>query len=105
MLLYHAVMEEPPDWIAEFTVSPDMFAAQLDAIADSGRTPVGISALVEHLAGAGVAGAPCRPHLRRRVRRSAGADGRGARRAFDAGHRVPDHRALGAGGSRCRPPR
>jgi peptidoglycan/xylan/chitin deacetylase (PgdA/CDA1 family) len=53
VLLYHAVMEEPPDWIAEFTVAPDAFAAQLDAIVDSGRTPVPISALVDHLAGRG----------------------------------------------------
>ncbi|WP_406000433.1 polysaccharide deacetylase family protein [Streptomyces sp. NBC_00829] len=52
VLLYHAVMEDPPDWIAEFTVTPKDFGAQLDAIVDSGRTPVGISALAGHLAGA-----------------------------------------------------
>ncbi|MEU1051200.1 polysaccharide deacetylase family protein [Streptomyces sp. NPDC005876] len=44
-------MDEPPSWIAEFTVSPRRFAAHLDAIADSGRTPVTISALADHLAG------------------------------------------------------
>ncbi|MGW4228599.1 polysaccharide deacetylase family protein [Streptomyces sp. NPDC004980] len=51
MLLYHAVMEDPPEWIAEFTVTPRAFADQLDAIAASGRTPVPVSALVGHLAG------------------------------------------------------
>ncbi|GHF27237.1 hypothetical protein GCM10018772_61230 [Streptomyces fumanus] len=51
VLLYHAVMDEPPSWIAEFTVGPREFAAHLDAVADSGRTPVTISALADHLAG------------------------------------------------------
>lgn len=50
VLLYHAVMDDPPDWIAEFTVTPRDFGAQLDAIVASGRTPVPISALVSHLA-------------------------------------------------------
>ncbi len=51
VFLYHAVMEEPPDWIAEFTVTPGQFAAHLDAVVDSGRTPVTIGALADHLAG------------------------------------------------------
>lgn len=51
MLLYHAVMDDPPEWIAEFTVTPRRFAAHLDAVADSGRTPVTVSALADHLAG------------------------------------------------------
>ncbi|MFD7017862.1 polysaccharide deacetylase family protein [Streptomyces sp. NPDC059928] len=51
VLLYHAVMDDPPDWIAEFTVTPRQFADQLDVIRDSGRTPVTISALAAHLAG------------------------------------------------------
>ncbi|MFF4233198.1 polysaccharide deacetylase family protein [Streptomyces sp. NPDC001820] len=50
VLLYHAVMDDPPDWIAEFTVTPRDFGAQLDAIVASGRTPVPISALVSRLA-------------------------------------------------------
>ncbi|MFI2436793.1 polysaccharide deacetylase family protein [Streptomyces sp. NPDC018693] len=54
-------MEEPPGWIAEFTVSPKQFAAQLDAVVDSGRTPVTISALADHLAGR--APLPARPVL------------------------------------------
>ncbi|MGW6455891.1 polysaccharide deacetylase family protein [Streptomyces sp. NPDC055078] len=51
VLLYHAVMDDPPEWIAEFTVTPRDFAAQLDAVVASGRTPVRISALATHLAG------------------------------------------------------
>ncbi|WP_328677117.1 polysaccharide deacetylase family protein [Streptomyces sp. NBC_00322] len=51
VLLYHAVMDDPPDWIAEFTVTPRDFGAQLDAIVASGRTPVTISALAGHFAG------------------------------------------------------
>lgn len=51
VLLYHAVMDDPPDWIAEFTVAPRDFAAQLDAIGGCGRTPVPLGALVAHLTG------------------------------------------------------
>ncbi len=39
VLLYHAVMDDPPGWIAEFTLTPRAFAAHLDAIVASGRTP------------------------------------------------------------------
>ncbi|MCX5382044.1 polysaccharide deacetylase family protein [Streptomyces sp. NBC_00083] len=53
VLLYHAVMDDPPAWIAEFTVTPRQFAAQLDAIRDSGRTPVTVGALAAHFAGRG----------------------------------------------------
>ncbi|MFD9286979.1 polysaccharide deacetylase family protein [Streptomyces sp. NPDC060030] len=53
VLLYHAVMDEPPGWIAEFTVTPGAFAAQLDAIGACGRTAVTVGALVDHLAGRG----------------------------------------------------
>ncbi|WP_326650336.1 MULTISPECIES: polysaccharide deacetylase family protein [unclassified Streptomyces] len=59
VLLYHAVMDEPPDWIAEFTVTPREFGAQLDAIVASGRTPVTIGALADQLAGR--APVPSRP--------------------------------------------
>ncbi|MEU9101444.1 polysaccharide deacetylase family protein [Streptomyces sp. NPDC048361] len=51
VLLYHAVMDDPPAWIAEFTVTPRQFAAQLDAVRGSGRTPVTIGALAAHFAG------------------------------------------------------
>ncbi|MFF5639571.1 polysaccharide deacetylase family protein [Streptomyces sp. NPDC012825] len=54
VLLYHAVMEDPPDWIAEFTVGPKEFASQLDAVVACGRTPVTIGTLAAHL----VSGAP-----------------------------------------------
>jgi peptidoglycan/xylan/chitin deacetylase (PgdA/CDA1 family) len=59
VLLYHAVMDDPPDWIAEFTVTPRQFEAQLDAVVASGRTPVTVSALADHLAGR--APLPARP--------------------------------------------
>ncbi|MEU2155773.1 polysaccharide deacetylase family protein [Streptomyces sp. NPDC019396] len=62
VLLYHAVMEDPPGWIAEFSVTPRDFAAQLDAVRASGRTPVTISALTDHLRGRG-APLPPRPVL------------------------------------------
>ncbi|MFH9015903.1 polysaccharide deacetylase family protein [Streptomyces sp. NPDC017943] len=51
VFLYHCVRDDPPDWIAEFTVTPKQFAAHLDAVVRSGRTPVTISALADHLAG------------------------------------------------------
>ncbi|MFG3286390.1 polysaccharide deacetylase family protein [Streptomyces sp. NPDC048111] len=51
MLLYHAVMADPPNWIAEFTVTPRQLEDHLDVIRDSGRTPVTIGALAAHLAG------------------------------------------------------
>ncbi|MFD5447558.1 polysaccharide deacetylase family protein [Streptomyces sp. NPDC003470] len=44
-------MADPPGWIAEFTVSPREFAAHLDAVVDSGRTPVTIGAVADHFAG------------------------------------------------------
>ncbi|MEV3990242.1 polysaccharide deacetylase family protein [Streptomyces sp. NPDC049837] len=53
VLLYHAVMDDPPPWIAEFTVTPQDFGAQLDAVVASGRTAVPLSALARHLAGKG----------------------------------------------------
>ncbi len=49
VLLYHAVMDDPPGWIAEFSVTPKEFAAQLDAIVAAGRAPVTVGALVDHL--------------------------------------------------------
>ncbi|MFG2678280.1 polysaccharide deacetylase family protein [Streptomyces sp. NPDC048392] len=44
-------MDDPPAWIAEFSVTPKEFAAHLDAVVGSGMTPVTISALADHLAG------------------------------------------------------
>ncbi|WP_306329490.1 polysaccharide deacetylase family protein [Streptomyces venezuelae] len=57
VLLYHAVMADPPDWIAEFTVSPGEFASQLDAVVASGRTAITVGTLAAHLA----TGAPLPP--------------------------------------------
>ncbi|MFI6083683.1 polysaccharide deacetylase family protein [Streptomyces sp. NPDC051217] len=57
VLLYHAVMDDPPAWIAEFTVTPRRFTDQLDAVVAAGRTPVPVSALVDGLTG----GAPLPP--------------------------------------------
>ncbi|MER7897351.1 polysaccharide deacetylase family protein [Streptomyces sp. NPDC096046] len=51
VFLYHSVTDDPPDWIAEFTVTPKQFAAHLDAVVRSGRTPVTISTVADHLAG------------------------------------------------------
>lgn len=61
VLLYHAVMDDPPDWIAEFAVAPQEFGAQLDAIVASGRTPVTVTTLVDHLAVRDGAPLPPRP--------------------------------------------
>ncbi|AXE87889.1 Polysaccharide deacetylase [Streptomyces sp. Go-475] len=61
VFLYHSVMDDPPDWIAEFTVTPRQFAAHLDAVVRSGRTPVTISTIADHLAGR--APLPTRPVL------------------------------------------
>jgi len=43
ILLYHAVSDDPPDWIAPFTVSPATFADHLDVVAASGRVPLTVS--------------------------------------------------------------
>lgn len=51
VLLYHAVSDDPPAWIAEFTVTAKEFEAQLDAVVASGRTPVTVGVLADHLAG------------------------------------------------------
>ncbi|WP_042393202.1 polysaccharide deacetylase family protein [Streptacidiphilus carbonis] len=51
VLLYHAVTEDPSGWIAPLTVRPSVFAAQLDAVVDSGCTPLTATGLVDALAG------------------------------------------------------
>ena len=51
VLLYHSVDDDPPSWIAPFTVSPKTFADQLDAIVRSGRTPVSAGDVVTALRG------------------------------------------------------
>lgn len=51
VFLYHSVADDPPAWIAPFTVTPKTFVAQLDRIADSGLTVVPLRRLVAALRG------------------------------------------------------
>ncbi|MFC1420354.1 polysaccharide deacetylase family protein [Streptacidiphilus cavernicola] len=51
VFLYHSVSDDPPPWIAPFTVSPRVFAEQLDRIADAGLTVVPLRRLVAALRG------------------------------------------------------
>lgn len=46
VFLYHAVQEDPPDWIAPLTVTPRAFKEQLDRIADAGLTVLPLRRLV-----------------------------------------------------------
>jgi peptidoglycan/xylan/chitin deacetylase (PgdA/CDA1 family) len=47
ILLYHSVSDDPPDWIAPFTVTPSTFARHLDLVADSGRPVLNVSQFVD----------------------------------------------------------
>ncbi|WP_457027900.1 polysaccharide deacetylase family protein [Kitasatospora sp. P5_F3] len=51
VFLYHSVSDDPPPWIAPFTVTPHVFAEQLDRIADAGRTVVPLHRLVAAIRG------------------------------------------------------
>lgn len=51
ILLYHAVCDDPPGWIAPFTVSPAVFAAHLGAVEASGRQPLTVSQYLDGLRG------------------------------------------------------
>jgi peptidoglycan/xylan/chitin deacetylase (PgdA/CDA1 family) len=51
VLLYHAVDDDPPAWIAPFTVTRRAFAEQLAAVAASGRVPVTADAVADALLG------------------------------------------------------
>jgi peptidoglycan/xylan/chitin deacetylase (PgdA/CDA1 family) len=46
VFLYHAVTDDPPAWIAPFTVTPRTFVEQLDRIADSGLSVIPLRRLV-----------------------------------------------------------
>jgi peptidoglycan/xylan/chitin deacetylase (PgdA/CDA1 family) len=61
ILLYHAVTDDPPSWIAPFTISPAAFASHLDVLVASGRQPLTVSQYVDGLRGA--ASLPARPVL------------------------------------------
>lgn len=51
ILLYHSITDDPPGWIAPYTVSPRVFGEHLKLIADSGRTALTVSGLRAALAG------------------------------------------------------
>lgn len=51
VFLYHAVSDDPPPWLAPFTVSPRRFAEHLDMIADSGVRVVPLRRFVTALLG------------------------------------------------------
>lgn len=49
ILLYHAVADESPHWLEPWTISPAAFCEQLDAIVETGCTPLTVSQLVDLL--------------------------------------------------------
>jgi peptidoglycan/xylan/chitin deacetylase (PgdA/CDA1 family) len=51
VFLYHSVSADPPSWIAPFTVSPRVFAEQLDLLADNGLEIVPLRRLVAAVRG------------------------------------------------------
>src|SRR5579871_1082679 len=51
ILLYHAITADPADWIAEFSVTPAVFGAHLDAVVASGRQPLTVSQYTDGLNG------------------------------------------------------
>ncbi|WP_327319403.1 polysaccharide deacetylase family protein [Streptomyces sp. NBC_01235] len=51
VFLYHAVSDDPPSWLAPFTVSPRTFVEHLDVIAESGLRLVPLRQLVAALLG------------------------------------------------------
>jgi peptidoglycan/xylan/chitin deacetylase (PgdA/CDA1 family) len=61
ILVYHSVCDDPPGWIAPFTVTPALFARHLDAVAASGRQALTVSQYADGLRGR--APLPSRPVL------------------------------------------
>ncbi|MGW4893376.1 polysaccharide deacetylase family protein [Kitasatospora sp. NPDC004240] len=57
VFLYHAVSDDPPSWLAPYTVTPAVFREQLERIKDSGLRVVPLRRLVAALHG----GAPLPP--------------------------------------------
>ncbi|WP_406369927.1 polysaccharide deacetylase family protein [Streptomyces sp. NBC_00647] len=51
VFLYHAVSDDSPSWLAQFTVSPRTFMEHLDMIADSGLRVIPLRRLVAALLG------------------------------------------------------
>jgi peptidoglycan/xylan/chitin deacetylase (PgdA/CDA1 family) len=61
ILLYHSISRDPIQWIRPFTVTPETFRRHLDVVAESGATPLTVSAFVAAVAGG--ATLPPRPVL------------------------------------------
>lgn len=59
VFLYHSVTTDPPPWIAPYTVTPRVFAEQLDRIADAGLTIVPLRRLVAAIRGGPALPARC----------------------------------------------
>lgn len=51
VFLYHSVADDPPAWLAPYTVAPHTFRAQLDRIRDAGLSVVPLARLVSALHG------------------------------------------------------
>ena len=51
ILLYHAVNDAPPEWLAPWSVTPRQFAAHLDAIVVARCTALTVSELVRSTSG------------------------------------------------------
>ncbi|MDH6575131.1 polysaccharide deacetylase family protein [Kitasatospora sp. MAP5-34] len=51
VFLYHSVSDDPPSWIAPWTVSPSVFRRQIAQIVDSGLTVVPLRRLVSAILG------------------------------------------------------
>jgi peptidoglycan/xylan/chitin deacetylase (PgdA/CDA1 family) len=49
ILLYHSISETPPDWIAPFTVRPDVFARHLELISSLRCQVLSVSQMVDRL--------------------------------------------------------
>ncbi|MFH8570134.1 polysaccharide deacetylase family protein [Streptomyces sp. NPDC017993] len=59
VFLYHSVSDDPPAWIAPYTVTPRAFAEQLDRIADGGLTVVPLRRLIAAMRGGPALPAGC----------------------------------------------
>ncbi len=51
VFLYHSVSDDPPSWLAPFTVTPSAFRSQLDLIEDSGLSVIPLRRLVAAIHG------------------------------------------------------
>ncbi|MGC0423037.1 polysaccharide deacetylase family protein [Embleya sp. AB8] len=51
VLLYHSVHDDPPSWLAPFTIGPAEFGRHLDRVLAGGRVPVDLDRFTEALHG------------------------------------------------------